>query len=87
MVRQGKKSSTLFDFKGYLEEARTVIRKRSGRKSDKYQFKKFQEKLIQYVMKNIDNPHDIAPIPKTINNLWNFMDGNKPKKYNDKGKE
>ena len=64
-----------------------VLGTRSKRPCDKDQFRKFQEKLIQYVMQNINDPQDIAPIPKDTKDPWTSNNGSNPNKLADKGKE
>ena len=54
--RKGENRSTSLIFKGDVEEVGAILGMRYERPGDKYQFKKFQKNLIQYVMKNIYNP-------------------------------
>ena len=58
---------------------------RSEGLGDKDKFKKFQEKIIQYVMQNLDDTQDISTIPNGINDPWPFMNGKSTKKLTDPG--
>ena len=85
--RQGENQSNQFNLKWDIEEVGVVLGTGSERTGDKDQLKKFQGNLSIKLCKRIDNPQDVAHIPRYIKEQWNFMDGKNPKKLTDKGRD